>query len=99
MEIIGFLGGFFLGAVIIWFFLRNSTGKSASLLNSRIADLSQENNSLADDLEAERSKTLDLSTELATLKETNKNLSQRQAENEKMLIEKFENLANDVYWR
>lgn len=96
MEIIGFLGGFLLGAVIIWFILRASASKSALLLNNRIADLSRENNSLSDDLESERSKTLELSTELATLKETNKNLSQRQAENEKMLIEKFENLANDI---
>ncbi len=96
MEIIGFLGGFFLGAVIIWFVLRVSSSKSALLLNNRIADLSQENNSLVDDIDAERSNTLDLSTEVATLKETNKNLSQRQEENEKMLIEKFENLANDI---
>ena len=96
MEIIGFLGGFFLGAIIIWFILRSSTGKSALLLNNSITDLRQVNNSLADDIEAERSKTLELSTEVATLTETNKNLSQRQAENEKMLIEKFENLANDI---
>ena len=96
MEIIGFLGGFFLGAIIIWFILRISTGKSALLLNNRIADLKQESNSLVEDIDAERHKTLELSTEVATLKETNKNLSQRQAENEKMLIEKFENLANDI---
>lgn len=96
MEIIGFLGGFLLGAVIIWFILRVSSSKPALMLNNRIADLSQENNSLEKDLEVERNKTLELSTEVATLKETNKNLSQRQAENEKILIEKFENLANDI---
>ena len=96
VEIIGFLGGFFLGGLIIWFILRVSTSKSVLLLNKRIDDLNQENNSLSSDVDAERSKTLDLSTELATIKETNKNLSLRQEENEKMLIEKFENLANNI---
>ena len=96
VEIIGFLGGFFLGGLIIWVILRVSTSKSVLLLNKRIDDLNQENNSLSSDVDAERSKTLDLSTELATIKETNKNLSLRQEENEKMLIEKFENLANNI---
>jgi DNA recombination protein RmuC len=96
VEIIGFLGGFFLGGLIIWLILRVSSGKSVLLLNNRIDDLNQANNSLLADVDAERSKTLDLSTELATLKETNKNLSLRQEENEKMLIEKFENLANNI---
>ena len=96
MEIIGFLGGFFLGALIIWFILRGSAVKSTLLLNNRIDELSKENISLTDEIGDERSGTLELSTEVATLKETNKNLSERQAENEKMLIEKFENLANDI---
>lgn len=96
MEIIGFIAGFFLGAIIVWFILKASSSKSTLLLKGRINDLSEENNSMSDELDVERSKTLELSTTAATLKETNKNLSERQEENEKMLIEKFENLANDI---
>ena len=96
MEIIGFVGGFFLGALIIWLVLRGSAGKTAVILNDRIDEQSKENNSLLEDLESERDKVLALSNEVATLKEMNKNLSSRQEENEKMLTEKFENLANDI---
>lgn len=96
MEIIGFLSGFFIGALIIWLILRGSASKSTLLLKNRIDELTKENNSLGNEIDAERSQTLALSTEVATLNETNKNLSERQAENEKMLIEKFENLANDI---
>jgi DNA recombination protein RmuC len=96
VEIIGFLSGFFIGALIIWLILRGSASKSTLLLKNRIDELTKENNSLGNEIDAERSQTLALSTEVATLNETNKNLSERQAENEKMLIEKFENLANDI---
>jgi len=96
VEIIGFVGGFFLGGVIIWFVLKGSTSKSTLILNSRIDEQSKENDSLSMDLKSERDKVLGLSNEVARFKEANKNLTSRQAENEKMLTEKFENLANDI---
>ena len=96
MEIIGFIGGFFLGGVIIWSVLKGSTSKSTLILNSRIDEQSKENDSLSMDLKSERDKVLGLSNEVARFKEANKNLTSRQAENEKMLTEKFENLANDI---
>jgi DNA recombination protein RmuC len=96
VEIIGFVGGFFLGALIIWLILKGTAGKSILILNNRIEEQGKENDALLQDLESERTKVLGLSNEVATLTETNKNLTSRQAENEKMLIEKFENLANDI---
>lgn len=96
MELIGFLGGFFLGAVIIWFLVRATSAKSTDMLHKRIDELSSENDSIGQDLVDEQGKTLALATDAATLKETIKNLGERQAENEKMLTAKFENLANDI---
>jgi DNA recombination protein RmuC len=96
MEIIGFLAGFFLGAVIIWVVIRSAAGKSALLLNNRIEDLTKENAALSDDIDSERQNSLSLSNEVATLKEANKNLLQQQVENEKVLLQRFENLANDI---
>jgi DNA recombination protein RmuC len=99
MEIIGILGGFFLGALIMWLATRTSATKTTVLLRNRIDELGEENSALAKDLADERAKTLALSTEVATLTETNKNLDKRQAENEKMLIAKFENLASEILER
>jgi DNA recombination protein RmuC len=96
VEIIGFVGGFFLGSLIIWLILKGTAGKSTLILNNRIDEQGKENDALLQDIESERTKVLGLSNEVATLTETNKNLTSRQAENEKMLIEKFENLANDI---
>ena len=96
MELIGILGGFIVGAVIIWFVLKASASKSTELYESRVSELNAENTGLSDELEEERQKTLELATELATQKTTNENLTKRQEENEKMLTEKFENLANDI---
>jgi DNA recombination protein RmuC len=96
VELIGILGGFIVGAVIIWFVLKASGSKSTELYESRVSELNTENDSLSNELEVERNKTLELATELATQKSTNENLTERQAENEKMLTEKFENLANDI---
>ena len=96
MELIGILGGFVVGALIIWFVMKATTGKSTELIEARVSELSEENDALDEKLEAERNKTLELATELATQKATNENLTKRQAENEKMLMERFENLANDI---
>lgn len=96
MELIGILGGFIVGAAIIWFVLKASSSKSTELYESRVSELNVENESISNELEGERNKTLELSTELAAQKNTNENLTKRQAENEKMLTEKFENLANDI---
>jgi len=96
MEIIGFIAGSVFGAVIIWFVVKLASGKSAELLNNRIIDLNKEKESLTVELGGEREKTILLNTEVATLAATNENLNKTHAEQDKILRERFENLANDI---
>ncbi len=96
MEIIGFVAGLVLGTGVIWFITRSVAAKSAELLKTRINELGKEKETLSLELSNEREKTVAFSTEVATLKTTNDNLEKRQAENDKILSERFENLANDI---
>lgn len=59
-------------------------------------ELGETNNSLTSELDDERGKSLELTKELAAQQEKNKNLEQKHEENEKILMERFENLANDI---
>ena len=96
MEIIGFVTGSVFGAVIIWFVMKSASAKSDELLNNRILDLDKEKESLTVELRGEIEKTMLLSTEIATLKATNENLNKTHVEQDKILRERFENLANDI---
>ena len=96
MEIIGILGGVIGGALLVWLVLKSANAKSAKLIEDRLADLNDQNTSLAQDLENARNENLSLSKDLAVQQENNKNLKQQQLENEKALAERFENLANDI---
>ena len=86
MELIGVLGGFIMGALIVWLVMRALAGKSTELFKARMEDLTKENDVITGELATERGKMLALTTEVANLKEANTNLNERQAENEKMLI-------------
>lgn len=96
MEIIGFVTGSVFGAVIIWFVMKLASAKSDELLNNRILDLDKEKESLTVELRGEIEKTMLLSTEIATLKATNEHLNKTHVEQDKILRERFENLANDI---
>ena len=70
--------------------------KSVKLIEERLAELNDQNASLVIDLEGARNENLNLSKDLAAQQENNKNLKQHQLDNEKVLAERFENLANDI---
>ena len=96
MDFIGVFGGFVLGSIAVWLVVRFSSSRSTQLVEDRISDLTTRNEQLATDLDEERQKNINLSKTVATLEESNKNLRNQYEENEKLLADRFENLANEI---
>lgn len=96
VEVIGVIGGFIVGGFVVWLILKASQSKSTEIYEARIKEINNEIRSLSQELDITREKNLTLVSEVATLETTNKNLEEQQQENEKMLMERFENLANDI---
>ena len=70
--------------------------KSAGILKERINELTTTQNSLQGDLDRARNENLELAKALAVQETDNRNLKQQYEASEKMLLERFENLANDI---
>ena len=96
MDFIGVFGGFVIGSIAVWLVVRFSSSRSTQLVEDRISDLTTRNEQLATDLDEERQKNINLSKTVATLEESNKNLRNQYEENEKLLADRFENLANEI---
>ncbi|MEN8249275.1 MAG: DNA recombination protein RmuC [Bacteroidota bacterium] len=96
MEILGILGGFVVGAVVAWVIYRSSMMKSMELLNQRTEELNSDYEKKEQELKEKRDKTFELSNKVTELETENKNLQEQHVQNEKLLTEKFENLANSI---
>ena len=117
MEILFLFTGIIVGGLIAWFFFKsrnhdvvsgnqlqlNELDKERSVLNDRLSNQLQQLNQLSNDLESERKKFLELSTELAQRKTINQNLEEK-LNSQKQDLEQlqtrfnkeFENLANRI---
>lgn len=96
MEILGVLGGFAVGAVVVWLIYRTSAGKSMELMKQRAEELTKENESKALEIRQEQEKTLELSNRVTELETENRKIIEQHEKNEEQLVEKFENLANRI---
>lgn len=96
MEIIGIISGFLVGGIVAWLALRAGAAKSTGILRERINELTEAHDSIQAELNTTRNENLELSKALAVQETNNQNLKQQFHENEKLLLERFENLANDI---
>src|SRR6185436_16069422 len=117
MEILFLFLGLVLGGIVTWLYFKNKSSstfsekqkefneldKERSVLNDRLSAHLQQVNHLSTEVESERKKYLELSTQLAQQKTINQNLDEKLANQKRDLEElqtrfnkDFENLANRI---
>ena len=96
MEIIGVIIGFLAGGVLVWLVLKASGARATGMVEDRIAELVKSNDALNQEVDELRDENIDLAKSLAVQQESNRNLKLQHEESEKILLERFENLANEI---
>ena len=96
MEIVWFLAGGVLGAIVVWLIYKARKEGSNKAQFQKLQLLEEERNSLSTGLSEAQKDNMEQVKEVARLQEANSNLGEQLQDQEKKLRDQFENLATRI---